>query len=78
MSHMKVVATFVYPHEANLADSLLQSEGIESILEDEFTVGIYNGISNALGGVKLLVKEKDFERAIEILTESGTLSPEEE
>lgn len=63
----KTVQTFVYPLEAHLAKTFLESEGIYSETRDELTVQIYNFYSNAIGGVKLLVKEEDYTRGIEIL-----------
>jgi hypothetical protein len=49
----------------------LESEGIEVFLKDENTVQAYNFLSNAVGGVKLQVRESDVFEAIQIMKESG-------
>lgn len=64
----KIIHSFLYPHEAHLARTFLESEGLESEIRDEFTVQVNNFYSNAIGGVKLLVREEDFDRGIELLT----------
>ena len=63
------IITFTYPHEAHIAKGKLESEGISVEIRDELTAHVYNFYSNAIGGVKLFVKEKDFERANQILIE---------
>ena len=54
-----------------MAKGKLESEGIEVIIKDEFTAQVNNFYSNAIGGVKLLVKEADFDNARLLLIESG-------
>jgi Putative prokaryotic signal transducing protein len=49
--------------EANMIAGLLESEGIQSFLQDEFTATIDPMLSNAIGGIKLVVFEKDAVRA---------------
>ncbi len=78
MNDLKVVATFSYPAEAHIAEGLLNSQGIETMIEDEFTIGAILPMTNALGGVKLLVRNKDFKQAIELLTEGEVISPEDD
>jgi len=60
------VATYVFPWEAQLAKARLESEGIESVVNDEITAGLYG--ANAIGGVKLRVREEDAERATALLS----------
>jgi len=64
------VATYVFPWEAQLAKARLESEGIRSVVADEITAGLYG--ANAIGGIKLRVREEDAERATELLS---TLRP---
>ena len=64
------VATYVFPWEAQLAKARLESEGIQSVVADEITAGLYG--ANAIGGVKLRVREEDAERATTLLS---TLRP---
>jgi formate dehydrogenase assembly factor FdhD len=59
----KTVRTFITTHEAHLARGFLESEGIEAFVRDEFSVGIRPYMSQALGGVRLDVREEDYERA---------------
>lgn len=73
MSKFITVAVFQYPHEAYIIKGRLESEGIEVFLQDELTVQAYNFISNAVGGVKLQIKESDFDKAIPILKSAGIL-----
>ena len=61
------VATFWHPTEAHLARLKLESEGIDCFLSDENIVTTYWLYANAVGGVKLLVREQDAPRAAELL-----------
>ena len=63
------IHAFTYPQEAYLAQAKLESEGIEVHLQDEMTAQVHNFYSNAIGGVKLQVKEPQQEVAKEILKE---------
>jgi hypothetical protein len=62
-----VVAAYGNILEAHLAQSRLENEGIEAIVDDEFTVNAHNLLDVAVGGVKILVPEPDAERAAAIL-----------
>lgn len=64
------VATYAFPWEAQLAKARLESEGIASVVADEITAGLYG--ANAIGGVKLRVREEDADRATALLS---TLRP---
>lgn len=68
MNDWKFLASFMHTFEAHLAEALLKDSGIETLLENEFTVEVFDGISNALGGVRLLVKKDDYDLAKEILS----------
>lgn len=61
------IKTFDNYIEANMIAGILENEGIPSFLQDEFTVTIDPILSNAVGGIKLVVPESDAERAVEIL-----------
>lgn len=56
--------------------SLLDAEGIFSLLKDEHTVVTSPFLANAIGGVKLLVHEDDVHAAFAILQRAGFISPE--
>lgn len=61
------IATFSQPAEAYVLKAKLETEGIWSFVADELTVTTYWLYSNAIGGVKLQVREQDVERALDIL-----------
>ena len=56
--------------DAHLLMTRLESENIECWLQDENTVTINPIWTNAVGGIKLLVKKEDLDRASEIFTET--------
>jgi DNA-directed RNA polymerase subunit RPC12/RpoP len=71
------ILTFVYPHESGIPRSLLESEGIECFMRDEMTATVQPFYSNAIGGIKLQVRESDVQKAIEVLTEGGFINEAE-
>lgn len=68
--------SFTYPHEAHIAISYLKSEGLDTIIKDELTTQVDNFYSNAIGGVKILVRESDYQRGIDLLKESDYITDE--
>lgn len=77
MENFVTVKTFTYPHEVAIIRGRLESEGIECFVQDELTIQVNNFYSNALGGVKLQVREGDVPEAIKILKEGGYLTEED-
>jgi hypothetical protein len=75
---MITIATFNNPIEANLAQQLLEDQGISSFLKDESTVNIAWHLTVAVGGIKLQVSEEIAELAREILQEYQDSLPQEE
>lgn len=71
MENWITVISFTYPHEAHLVKGKLESEGFEVMIKDELTAQVNNFYSNAIGGVKLLVKESDYDNARQLLIQSG-------
>ena len=71
MDNWITVISFTYPYQAHIAKGLLESEGIEVLIKDELTAQVNNFYSNAIGGVKIQVKESELEITRQILTESG-------
>lgn len=63
-----VVATFLHPYEAHIARTVLESEGIQARLDGEHHIAMDWMISNAVGGVKLIVHERDAVVAKKILS----------
>ncbi|MBC7948127.1 MAG: DUF2007 domain-containing protein [Chitinophagaceae bacterium] len=56
---------------AHIAMGRLKEEYINCFLQDEYTVTIDPLLSNAVGGIKLMVAETQIERAIQILKTEG-------
>ena len=73
-NNWKILITFTYPLEAHLAKGFLESNGVRTIIKDEYTVQVYNFYSNAIGGVKLLVNEADYNRGIKLLKKGAYLN----
>lgn len=70
MTHNLVtIATYSFPHEAYLAKARLDAEEIPAFVADEHIVNILWFYSNAVGGVKLQVFEKDRDKAKMVLDE---------
>ncbi|MCP4366910.1 MAG: tetratricopeptide repeat protein [Deltaproteobacteria bacterium] len=61
------IASYSYPTEAYIVKGRLESEGIWSYVADAETVTVNWLYSNAIGGVKLRVREADRKKAQEIL-----------
>ena len=76
MNDWTTILTFVYPHEAHIAKGILESENIPVQIRDELTAQVNNFYSNAIGGVKLLVRKNDYKKAYEILVKSGYITEE--
>jgi hypothetical protein len=76
MDNFVTVATFTYPSEMAVVRAKLESEGIDYFVKDELTVQVYNFYSNAIGGIRLEVRESDFQKARHILIDSGFLEEE--
>ncbi|PWT71476.1 MAG: hypothetical protein C5B59_18050 [Bacteroidetes bacterium] len=52
---------------ANIQLGMLQDEGINCHLQDEYTITIDPLLSNAIGGMKLMVYESQVQRAMRLL-----------
>lgn len=55
--------------EAHIAKGVLEEQGIGCWLKDENTVTIDPILTNAVGGIKIMVAKADAERAWEVLTQ---------
>ncbi len=77
MQDFDIIATFTLPSQLVVAKSKLESLGIECITKDELTIQSYNFISNAIGGVKLLVHKSKIVEARQILIEGGFITDHE-
>ena len=65
----RLLKTFQNPLDANLTKGLLESNGIEAFIFDENIAYVNPVLTTAIGGVKLLVSSKDYEKAAALLSE---------
>lgn len=56
---------------AHIAQSLLEEEGIRSIIDNQVFGSVYPIGFNSIGGFRLMVYQKDLARATEIVDKSG-------
>jgi hypothetical protein len=68
-NNYKILAVFEYSTEAHVTKSKLDFEGLQTMLMDEKTIDSDPLVSNAIGGVKLLVHKNDFNKASKIYNE---------
>lgn len=68
---MKLITARIFdnPMDAHLLKSKLESLGVTCFLQDEHTVTIDPLVSNAIGGIKLKIKEEDIEKVKVIFKE---------
>ncbi len=64
---MKIVKTYIYSYQAHLDLAKLSDEGIDAIIRDDNIVSIDPVFAQAVGGIKLLVQDLDYDKALEIL-----------
>ena len=74
LDNFVTIKTFTYASEAFVLRGRLESEGIECFVQDELTAQVNPFYSNAIGGIKLQVRESDLQKAIEILKEEGYIN----
>lgn len=63
------IRTFQNYFSAHIFLTRMKSSGIDCFLKDEFTVTVDPILSNAVGGIKLVVRKEDEEAANELLNE---------
>lgn len=73
-SELVVARAFSLAHEAHFACSVLDAAGIEARVADEHLVTAYWFLSNAVGGVKVLVRAEDLTTARELLDNQAVVS----
>lgn len=73
----QLVGRYQYSSEALIYKGKLESEGIEVYIRDNNIVDSNPLYSNAVGGIKLFVKEEDLEKAQLILSEISKYSIDE-
>lgn len=68
-SNYTILEVFEYSSEAQVMKSKLEDEGYRVMLADEKTIDTDPLLSQAIGGVKLLVHNEDFAAAVEIFNQ---------
>jgi hypothetical protein len=63
------IAAFSKPEDAHLLRLRLEAGGVPAHVQDENTATVNWMLSDAIGGVKVLIEEEDAERAREILAD---------
>lgn len=76
-SQFTQVGVYQYSSEAIIFKGKLESEGIAVFMHDNNTIDSDPLISNAIGGVKLFVKQEDTERATTVLSNISAYSLDE-
>lgn len=64
---LKQIFSAIYSPEANLVKSILEGGNLHPVIHDEHIVQWQPLYSYAIGGIKVLVPEEEFERAQEIM-----------
>ena len=73
----ELIGSYQYSSEAIIFKGKLESEGLEVFMRDNFTVEANPLYSNAVGGVKLFVYQKDYLKAKEIISQVSQYSLDE-
>lgn len=73
-----VVAAFTNVHEAQFAQGVLDAAGIDAVLDNEHVISMDWALSNAVGGVKVLVPEDRLEEARQILATAAIVAKEDQ
>jgi hypothetical protein len=69
-TRLVTIATFDHPMKARLSHNALTEAGIQAVMNDESLVAMDWLLSNAVGGIKLQVREEDTERAVAALEQA--------
>jgi hypothetical protein len=64
-------------HQAQFLKSVLESEGIDVQLPDEHVLGVQPFYGAAIGGVRVMVRPADLQRATELLESVPDAAPPE-
>lgn len=77
-SELVVVGAFSHPHEAHLACSALAAAGLDATVADAHIVAADWLVSNAVGGVKVLVRAEDAAEAHAVLESTAVVDRDDE
>lgn len=71
MQKWTTIITFNHHHDAHMAKTRLEAEDIEVFMKDELSVQVQTYLSQALGGIKLQVRENQVLKAVHVLKTLG-------
>jgi hypothetical protein len=71
VSHFETILTFNDPSQLDMIRVKLEDAGIVCFVPDEHTAAWYPRYINAIGGLRLQVRQSDMERATAILIKHG-------
>lgn len=77
-SELVVVGVFSQPHEAHLACSAIQAAGLYATVADANVVAADWLVSNAVGGVKVLVRAENPAQAQEVLLTQAVVEQDDD
>jgi hypothetical protein len=69
-TRLVTVATFEHAMSADMAANVLRDAGIDAVVTGADLVNTYWLPSNAIGAIKVQVRDEDADRAVEVLTDS--------
>ncbi len=64
---IRKLAAYIEPIEAHIVKAMLEDNGIHCFVKDEYMVNMNWLYSNAVGGVKVMVGDDDYEKALELI-----------
>ena len=56
-----------YLHEAEFIKSVLEADGIDAEIPDQYMAGVSPGLGGTIGGIRVTVRSSDLERAQQAL-----------
>jgi hypothetical protein len=74
VSSFTLIGRYQYSSEAFIYKGKLESNGVEVFIRDNNTIDSNPLYSNAIGGIKLFVKNEDVDKAKEVLSEISAFS----
>ena len=77
LDNFVTIKTFTGISDLAIPRTLLEANGLECRVLDELTVQVSPLYSNAIGGIKLQVRESDIQKAAEILKDGGFVTDED-
>jgi len=67
---IRKLAAYIEPIEAHIVKAMLEDNGIYCFVKDEYMVNMNWLYSNAVGGVKVMVGDDDYEKAMELISDN--------